>query len=88
MLYLPAPESKAGKMIHLPMNNSICICSDCMQKSLDAMNNSNFNYSDMMGSMNLQELFGMPMMNGFMEDPVPKSQKIKKKKPKEEQHAI
>ncbi len=79
------PESKAGKMIHLPMNNSICICSDCMQKSLDAMNNSNFNYSDMMGSMNLQELFGMPMMNGFMEDPVPKSQKIKKKKPKEEQ---
>ena len=35
------PESKAGKMIHLPMNSNICICSDCMQKSLDAMNNSN-----------------------------------------------
>lgn len=82
------PESKAGKMIHLPMNNSICICSDCMQKSLDTMNNSNFNYTDMMNQLNLQELFNSPMMNGFMEDPVPKSQKIKKKKPKEEQTPV
>ena len=30
----------------------------------------------------------MPMMNGFPEDPVPKSQKIKKKKPKEEQKPL
>ena len=82
------PESKAGKMIHLPMNNSICICSDCMQKSLDTMNNSNFNYTDMMNQLNIQELFNSPMMNGFMEDPVPKSQKIKKKKPKEEQTPV
>lgn len=82
------PESKAGKMIHLPMNNSICICSDCMQKSLDTMNNSNFNYTDMMNQLNIQELFNSPMMNGFMEDPVPKSQKIKKKKPKEEQAPV
>lgn len=79
------PESKAGKMIHLPMNNSICICSDCMQKSLDTMNNSNFNYSEMMNQMNLQDLFGGPLGNNFMQDPVPKSQKIKKKKPKEEE---
>ncbi len=85
------PESKAGKMIHLPVNNNICICSDCMQKSMDAMNNSNFNYSEMMNQMNqmnMQDLFGMPMMNGFPEDPVPKSQKIKKKKPKEEQKPL
>ena len=74
------PESKAGKMIRLPMNSNICICSDCMQKSLDTMNNSNFNYSDLMNSMNMQDFFGMPIQ-GFMEDPVPKSQKIKKKKP-------
>ncbi|HIR00599.1 MAG TPA: ATP-dependent Clp protease ATP-binding subunit ClpX [Candidatus Scybalocola faecavium] len=79
------PESKAGKMIHLPMNNSICICSDCMQKSLDAMNNSHFNYSDMMNQINFQDLFNMPGMGQMMEDPVPKSQKIKKRKPKEEQ---
>ena len=83
------PESKAGKMIHLPMNSNICICSDCMQKSLDAMNNSNFNYSDMMNQINMQDLFAMPpMMNNFTGDPVPKSQKIKKKKPKEEQKPL
>lgn len=47
------PESKAGKMIDLP--NNIHICSDCMQKSFDSMNqqmsNGNFNYAD---------LFNMP----------------------------
>lgn len=29
-------ESKAGKMMHLP--NNICICSDCMEKTLNSMN--------------------------------------------------
>ena len=29
------PESKAGKMIHIP--NNICICPDCMQKTFDSM---------------------------------------------------
>ena len=83
------PESKAGKMIRLPMNSSICICSDCMQKSFDTMNNSPINYSEIMNNMNMQDFFGMPMMQGFMmDDPVPKSQKIKKKKPKEEQTPI
>lgn len=82
------PESKAGKMIHLPMNSNICICSDCMQKSLDAMNNSNFNYTDMMSQINFQDLFNMPVMNQMTEDPVPKSQKIKKRKPKEEQTPV
>ena len=83
------PESKAGKMIRLPMNSNICICSDCMQKSFDTMNNSPINYSEIMNNMNMQDFFGMPMMQGFMmDDPVPKSQKIKKKKPKEEQTPI
>ena len=27
------PESKAGKMIHIP--NNICICNDCMQKTFE-----------------------------------------------------
>ena len=36
------PESKVSSMISLP--NNICICSDCMQKSFDSMNNSNINY--------------------------------------------
>lgn len=83
------PESKAGKMIHLPMNSNICICSDCMQKSFDAMNNSNFNYSDMMNQMNMQDMFNMPpMMNMFGDDPVPKFQKIKKKKPKDKDEPV
>lgn len=33
------PESKAGKMIHIP--NNICICADCMQKTFDSMGNMN-----------------------------------------------
>ena len=82
------PESKAGKMIHLPINN-ICVCADCMQKSFDTMNKGGFNYSDMMNlnqlnNLNFQELLGMPVMNSG-EDPIPQSQKLKKKKPKEEQ---
>lgn len=82
------PESKAGKMIHLPINN-ICVCADCMQKSFDTMNNSGMNYSDMMNmsnmnlnNINFQELFGMPMMNSS-QDAIPNSQKLKKKKPKD-----
>ena len=32
------PESKTGKMIHLTQD--ISICSECMQKTFDAMNNA------------------------------------------------
>ena len=50
------PESKAGKMIHIP--NNICICSDCMQKTFDTMNHGNIPYMDIMtlnpGMMNNQ----------------------------------
>ncbi len=70
------PESKAGKMIHIP--NNICICNDCMQKTFDSMGNMNgafpnMPYMDMFG-------FGQPNMN--MQQEVPKSQKLKKKAPK------
>lgn len=34
------PESEAGKMVHLPGN--LCICTDCMQKSFDSMENMGF----------------------------------------------
>ncbi|XCP86455.1 ATP-dependent Clp protease ATP-binding subunit ClpX [Roseburia hominis] len=75
------PESKAGKMIDLPTN--ICVCSDCMQKSFDAMNNGGFDYSQFMN-------MGMPpMMNfGDMEEQIPKKQRIKKKKPQEKSQPI
>ena len=68
------PESKAGKMMKLP--TGICICSDCMQKTFDAMNNTPFP----MGGMDLSGF--SPFMFGGGE--MPKSQKIKKKQPKEQ----
>lgn len=42
------PESKAGKMVTMPGN--ICVCSDCMQKTFDAINQSEFN--NMLNGMN------------------------------------
>lgn len=38
------PESKAGKMFKLP--NNICICNDCMQKTMDTV--SQFDYQGML----------------------------------------
>ena len=71
------PESVAGKMINLPTN--ICVCNDCMQKSFDMMNNSQFDLSQFMN------MPGMQFVNlSDMEQSIPKKQKIKKKKPEEE----
>ncbi|MFA9375963.1 MAG: ATP-dependent Clp protease ATP-binding subunit ClpX [Lachnotalea sp.] len=74
------PESKVGKMIELP--NNIHICSDCMQKTFDAMGNGGFGYDDIM------EMSNMPNLNmvnlADLQDSIPKKQKIKKKKPKDE----
>ncbi len=71
------PESKAGKLIHLPMEG-ICICPDCMQRSFTAMSNTNINYEDLMRNMNIQDMFP-----GNIQDGIPKSQRLKKKKPKD-----
>lgn len=79
------PESKAGRMIKIP--NDICICADCMQKTFDSMNGSAFPGGDFsgMGNMpnislvNLNDLQSMNMM--------PKSQRLKKKKAKEQKKA-
>ncbi len=87
------PESKAGKMFHLP--NNICICDDCMHKTMDAV--SQFDYQNMLNNPNLMnELnkhsggfpnFGFFNMDGKNNDGnmnmgggIPNSQKIKKKK--------
>ncbi len=74
------PESVTGPMIGLP--NDIHICSDCMQKSFDAMKNSNINYRDLMNLtsanvIDLSTLYGQ----------VPQNQKIKKKEPKKKEPA-
>ena len=45
------PESKAGKMYHLP--NNICICEDCMHKTMDAV--SQFDYQNMLNNPGLMK---------------------------------
>ena len=69
-------------MIDLP--NNICVCPDCMQKSFDAMNNMNF------GGMDYSQFMNMGPMMGFgdMDAQIPKSQRVKKKKPEEEKEPI
>ena len=72
------PESKCGPMINLP--NQISICADCMQKSFDAMNNSNLNYSEL-----LQNMPNISMLDlSSLQNQIPNKQRVKKKKPKEE----
>lgn len=43
------PESRAGKMVH--MQGGVCLCTDCLQKTMDALTNS--------GTM---QIFGFPPM--------------------------
>ena len=68
-------EKQAGKMIDLP--NNIHICSDCMQKSFDSMNqqmsSSNFNYNDLFNMPNISMIDLSNLQN-------PTQQKIKPKK--------
>lgn len=74
------PESKVGKMIHIP--NQISICSDCMQKTFDAINKGDNPYIQMMGlSPNIINLSGI-------QNDIPKAQKLKKVKPEEEKEEV
>ena len=84
------PESKAGKMVHLPQN--ICVCSDCMQKAFDTMNNGAFPYGDMMMNIRPEDLKNMTSnmpnisminLSDLMNQQIPERQKIKKKKTEE-----
>ena len=86
------PESKAGKMVHLPQN--ICVCSDCMQKAFDTMNNGAFPYGDMMMNIRPEDLKNMTSnmpnisminLSDLMNQQIPERQKIKKKKKEEEE---
>ncbi|RKM56154.1 ATP-dependent Clp protease ATP-binding subunit ClpX [Butyrivibrio sp. CB08] len=98
------PESKAGKMFHLP--NNICICDDCMHKTMDAV--SQFDYQNLLNNPNLMNelnkntggfpgfgFFGMDGKNdggmnlgGMNMGGIPNSQKIKKKSEKPEKPAF
>ena len=78
------PESKAGKMIKIP--NNICICRDCMQKTFDSMSGSGFNLGDFNpANMGFGNMPNISMINlSDLQGMLPKSQQIKKKKPKEQ----
>ena len=71
------PESQVGKMIELP--NNIHICSDCMQKSFDSMNQQMSS-----GKMNISDLMNMPGISMIdlsnFRNAAPQPKKIKKKK--------
>ena len=81
-------------MIKIPSN--ICICSDCMQKTFDSMNQTGFPMNDMV-NMNLGNLSNLPNLTNMPNMPnisminlsdlqgmMPKTQKVKKKKAKEQ----
>ena len=74
------PESKAGPMIELP--NNIHVCTDCMQKSFNSMNQQ-FNE----GKFNSSDLLNMPNVSmidlGSFQNPVQQPKKEKKKKKQE-----
>ena len=78
------PESKAGKMIKIP--NEICICADCMQKTFDSMNHVGFPIGDMssFGNMPNISMINLSDLQNMGVNMMPRSQKLKKKKSKEE----
>jgi len=67
------PESKAGKMIHMPQN--ICICEDCMNKTMSTV--SQFDYQGLLNNPNLSFL-NISDLQG--EGGIPNKQKLKKRK--------
>lgn len=79
------PERQAGPMISLP--NDIHICTDCMQKSFNSMNqqfsDGKFNYSDLLNMPNVS----MIDLSNF-QNPMSQTKKIKKKKKAEESKPV
>ena len=82
------PESVAGEMFKLP--NNICVCSDCMHKTMDQV--SQFDYQGMLNDPNMLDDMTKNMGNGIPNirflnisdlrgtGGIPNKQKIKKKK--------
>ena len=76
------PESKAGRMYKLP--NNICVCEDCMHRTMDAV--SQFDYNGLLNNpdlLNQLNKHGNPFFNMFGGDGaagIPNSQRVKKKK--------
>jgi len=67
------PESRAGKMFHLPSN--ICVCSDCMRRAMDSV--SQLDYNSMMNNPYVAQ----SMMQMEKQDDEDKPEDKKKTKP-------
>ena len=69
------PESQTGKLITL--TDGISVCPDCMQKTMDTIQNGNIDFSrlQVVNFLNLSDLQNM----------MPNQQQVKKKKPKKEE---
>lgn len=85
------PESVAGKLIRMP--GDICVCVDCMQRSFDSFSSSGFGNVPGLGNMQFIDLTNMPIGNIDlsklkMKNDMPKSQKVKKKAPKEKKPEV
>ena len=73
------PESKAGKMITIPGNISICM--DCMQKGFDQVNNSGFPQMNFPGgNISIMTPEDLAAMTAGMQQPKIKPAKKKKEK--------
>ena len=70
------PKSKAGNMIHL--TKDICICPECMQRTMDMMSKSGMDYS----KMDFSKMPNISMINlSDLQNMIPRRQKVKKKAP-------
>lgn len=75
------PESKAGKMFHMP--NNISVCNDCMQKTMDTV--TQFDYQ---GMLNMPNVKFMNIADLQGDGAIPNKQKIKKKSEDKESKPI
>ncbi len=67
------PESVTGKLIEMP--NNLYVCNDCMQKSMNMMNNPSFDLGKLLN------MPGVQFMNlSDLDSLMPKQQKVKRKK--------
>ena len=72
------PESIAGKMIHI--QDAICICNDCMQKTFDSMSNGGFPMGNMM-NMDFGKMPNISMINlADLQGGIPERQEEKAKR--------
>ena len=79
------PSSIAGRMIKI--QDGLCICNDCMQKTFDSMNSGNFGMGNLFGG-DFGNMPNIKMVNlADLQGGIPNSQKLKKKKPKEKKEA-